>query len=155
MVEVKALAPEQLYQVCDPDRFSFETTADLDDPDEVLGQKRALEAIRFAVGMTRAGMLGGIAAWLGFTMPSAIALIGFAYGVAQIGNVADTGWLHGLKVVAVAVVAHAVWGMARSLCPDPRRAGIALAAVFTVVLVSGPLGQVAAIRASPPVRAVL
>ncbi len=55
MVEVKALAPEQLYQVCDPDRFSFETTADLDDPDEVLGQKRALEAIRFAVGMTRDG----------------------------------------------------------------------------------------------------
>lgn len=55
MVEVKALAAEQLYQVCDPDRFSFETTADLDDPDEVLGQKRALEAIRFAVGMTRDG----------------------------------------------------------------------------------------------------
>ena len=55
MVETKALAPEQLYQVCDPDRFSFETTADLGDPDEVLGQKRALEAIRFAVGMTRDG----------------------------------------------------------------------------------------------------
>ena len=94
----------------------------------------ASSQVGIAVGMTRAGMRGGIAAWLGFTMPSAIALIGFAYGVAQVGNVADAGWLHGLKVVAVAVVAHAVWGMARNLAPDRPRATLAVLAAGVAVV---------------------
>lgn len=72
-------------------------------------------------------------------------LLLFALGSAVLEGPISQGIIHGLKVTAVAIVAHAVWGMTRSLCPDPRRAGIALAAVFTVVLVSGPLGQVAAI----------
>lgn len=69
----------------------------------------------------------------------------FALGAAAFEGPIGQGLIHGLKVTAVAIVAHAVWGMARNLCPDRRRAGIALAAVFTVVLVNGPLGQVAAI----------
>jgi chromate transporter len=105
----------------------------------------ASSQVGIAVGMTRAGMLGGIAAWLGFTMPSAIALIGFAYGVAEIGNVADAGWLHGLKVVAVAVVAHAVWGMARNLAPDRPRATLAVVAAVTLLLWQTPVSQIAVI----------
>jgi len=101
--------------------------------------------VGIAVGMTRAGMLGGIAAWLGFTMPSAIALIGFAYGVAEIGDMADAGWLHGLKVVAVAVVAHAVWGMARNLAPDRPRATLAVLAAVALLLWQTPVSQIAVI----------
>jgi chromate transporter len=84
-------------------------------------------------------------AWLAFTLPSAIILVLFAFGAAVLDGPIGSGIIHGLKVVAVAIVAHAVWGMARNLCPDKTRTGIALAAVFTVVLVSGPLGQVSAI----------
>lgn len=95
----------------------------------------ASSQVGIAVGTVRAGILGGLAAWLGFTMPSAIALIAFAYGVTAIGGVADAGWLHGLKVAAVAVVAVAVWGMGRSFCADARRATIAIvAAVVTLAL---------------------
>src|SRR5207247_11275391 len=68
----------------------------------------ASSQVGMAIGITRAGLLGGLAAWLGFTLPSAIALVAFAYGVRSLG-VADAGWLHGLKVVAVAVVALDVW----------------------------------------------
>ncbi len=71
-----------------------------------------------ALGALRAGLAGGLAAWLGFTMPSAVAMIAFAYGVGALGDVAGAPWLHGLKIVAVAVVAQALWGMARNLCPD-------------------------------------
>jgi chromate transporter len=105
----------------------------------------ASSQVGIAVGMTRAGILGGIAAWLGFTMPSAIALIGFAYGVAHIGDVAATGWLHGLKVVAVAVVAHAVWGMARNLAPDRPRATLAVLAAVALLLWQTPMSQIAVI----------
>ncbi|MBI3104713.1 MAG: chromate transporter [Candidatus Rokubacteria bacterium] len=73
----------------------------------------ASSQVGMALGIMRAGLLGGVVAWLGFTIPSAVALVAFAYGLQAVG-VAHTGWLHGLKVVAVAVVAQAVWGMARS-----------------------------------------
>jgi chromate transporter len=79
-----------------------------------------------AIGIIRAGIPGGIVAWLGFTLPSALALVAFGYGVSTIGGAAGAGWLHGLKVVAVAVVALAVWGMARMLCPDRERATVAI-----------------------------
>ncbi len=101
----------------------------------------ASSQVGIAIGITRAGLLGGVAAWLGFTLPSAIALVAFAYGVRSLG-VADAGWLHGLKVVAVAVVALAVWTMARSLAPDGKRAGIAILAATAALLWPTGLGQI-------------
>ena len=101
----------------------------------------ASSQVGMAIGITRAGLLGGVAAWLGFTLPSAIALVAFAYGVRSLG-VADAGWLHGLKVVAVAVVALAVWTMARSLAPDGKRAGIAILAATAALLWPVGLGQI-------------
>ncbi|WP_253450190.1 chromate efflux transporter [Halomonas sp. Y3] len=105
----------------------------------------ASSQVGFALGLMRGGPWGALAAWAAFTLPSAIVLVLFALGAALLEGPVSQGIIHGLKVTAVAIVAHAVWGMAKSLCPDRQRAGIALAAVFTVVLVSGPLGQVAAI----------
>ena len=84
----------------------------------------ASSQVGIAIGITRAGLLGGLAAWLGFTLPSAVVLVAFAYGL-RVLEVADAGWLHGLKVAAVAVVALAVWGMARSLAPDRVRGTLA------------------------------
>lgn len=105
----------------------------------------ASSQVGFALGLMRAGPWGAAMAWLAFTLPSAIVLVLFALGASVLDGPVASGIIHGLKVVAVAIVAHAVWGMARNLCPDKTRAGIALAAVLAVVLVSGPLGQVAAI----------
>ena len=87
-----------------------------------------------ALGITRAGLWGGLAAWLGFTLPSAIILTLFAYVAASVKNIAQSGWLHGLLIVAVAVVAQAVWGMAHSLCPDRPRATIAIVAAIVILL---------------------
>ncbi|WP_083006433.1 chromate efflux transporter [Halomonas sp. GT] len=105
----------------------------------------ASSQVGFALGLMRAGPWGAAMAWLAFTLPSAIVLALFAFGAAVLDGPIASGIIHGLKVVAVAIVAHAVWGMARNLCPDQTRVGIALAAVLVVVMVSGPLGQVAAI----------
>ncbi len=89
----------------------------------------ASSQVGMALGLARAGYPGALAAWLGFTLPSAVALILFALGLAHWGDAVPAGLLHGLKVVAVAVVAQAVWGMARSLCPDvPRTSLMAVAA---------------------------
>ncbi|APG93596.1 chromate transport protein ChrA (plasmid) [Sinorhizobium americanum] len=99
----------------------------------------------FALGLLRAGPLGAAAAWAAFTLPSAILLVLFGFGAASFGAPIGSGVIHGLKVVAVAIVAQAVWGMARNLCPDRERASVALAAVLIVVLVSGSVGQLAAI----------
>src|SRR2546427_8238593 len=92
----------------------------------------ASSQVSIAIGILRAGLLGGLAAWLGFTLPSAVALVAFAYGLQAFG-VADAGWLHGLKVVAVAVVAQAGWGMARSLAADRGRASLAVVAPVLVL----------------------
>src|SRR5438128_326889 len=72
----------------------------------------------FGVGYLRRGLAGGLLAWLGFTLPSAVLMIAFAYGVGSLGHLEAAGWLKGLKVAAVAVVAQAVWSMWRNLCPD-------------------------------------
>lgn len=101
----------------------------------------ASSQVGISIGIIRAGVLGGIASWLGFTMPSAIAMILFGLGV-QSFNVGDAGWLHGLKIVAVAVVAQAVWGMARSLCPDRERATMAILAAIAMLIWPIPIGQV-------------
>ncbi len=99
------------------------------------------------IGMLRAGLPGGFAAFLGFSGPSAVVMIAFAYGVAAFGDVQHAAWLHGLKIVAVAVVANAVWGMARNLSPDPPRASMAVAGALVALLVPSAIGQVAAIAA--------
>ena len=107
----------------------------------------ASSQVGFALGLMRGGPLGAAAAWAAFTLPSAILLVLFALGVHAFGGPIGSGIIHGLKVVAVAIVAQAVWGMARTLCPDRERAGIALAAVLIVVIVSGSVGQILAIAA--------
>ena len=100
----------------------------------------------FAIGLMRGGAIGGLAAWCGFTLPSAIALVLFAYGANGIArSPLGAGVLHGLKLVAVAIVAQAVLGMARSLCPDRTRAAIALAALAIMTAAPGSLAQVGAI----------
>ena len=102
----------------------------------------ASSQVGIAVGMRRAGLPGGIAAWVGFTAPSAAALILFGYGVSAFDHLVVQGWLRGLKVVAAAVVAFALLGMARSLAPDARRATIAIAAAVAMLLWRSPLAQV-------------
>ncbi len=98
-----------------------------------------------SIGILRAGIKGGLAAWLGFTMPSAIAMVVFGTVVTRVGDLSGAAWLHGLKIVAVAVVANAVWGMARNLCPDAMRATIAVAAAIAVLAAPGAAGQVGVI----------
>src|SRR5262249_15241143 len=105
----------------------------------------ASSQVGMALGIVRAGLPGAFAAWLGFTTPSAVALVAFAYGVSALGDVAEAPWLHGLKIVAVAVVAQAVWGMARTLCPDRARASFAVAAALLVLAVPSTWGQLGAI----------
>ena len=96
----------------------------------------ASSQLGIAVGIGRAGYLGGLAAWLGFTFPSAIALILFAYGVQEFTGHTDD-WLHGLKIAAAAVVALALWGMARTLAPDRPRITIAVLAAAALLFNSG------------------
>jgi len=105
----------------------------------------ASSQVGFSVGLMRAGYLGGLAAWTGFTLPSAIALLLFSYGVGSLGGPIGTGLLHGLKLVAVAIVAQAVWGMARSLCPDRERASIAAVAAVIILFSPSSVAQIAAI----------
>lgn len=105
----------------------------------------ASSQVGFALGLSRCGYAGALAAWAGFTLPSAILLIGFARVVAGEAQVLPAGMLHGLKVVAVAVVAQAVWGMARTLCPDVARITIMLATACLVLLMPSAVAQVGCI----------
>jgi chromate transporter len=106
----------------------------------------ASSQVGFSLGVLRGnGLLGGLAAWFAFTMPSALILFAFAMGAAAFTGPVAEGFLHGLKLVAVAVVAQAIWGMAQTLTPDRARAGIALAAIAIVVVFAGSFGQIAAI----------
>ncbi|HUO63933.1 MAG TPA: chromate efflux transporter [Terriglobales bacterium] len=101
----------------------------------------ASSQVGMAVGILRAGLLGGLAAWIGFTLPSALALVIFGLGIRGL-DLSAAGWLHGLKIAAVAVVAQAVWGMARSLCPDRERATMAIVAALAVSAWPAAGGQV-------------
>jgi chromate transporter len=101
-----------------------------------------------SLGIMRAGLPGGLAAWLGFTLPSAILMTIFAYTTSALHISTATGWLHGLMVVAVAVVAQAVWGMARNLAPDRPRATIAIVAAIAMLLWTSGIGQVVVIVVS-------
>jgi len=107
----------------------------------------ASSQVGIAVGYIRAGMAGGLAAWIGFTLPSALALVLFAYGVEEF-DVIDAGWLHGLKLAAVAVVAQAVWGMGRSLAPDRDRATIVIVAAVAALAWQSAIMQVLIILVS-------
>ena len=121
----------------------------------------ASSQVGFSIGLMRAGYRGGLAAWTGFTLPSAIVLVLFAYGAGALSGPTGVGMLHGLKLVAVAIVAQAVWGMARTLCPDRERASIAVVAALTILFSTTFLAQIGAIllggiaglwlcRAAPP-----
>ncbi|WP_064818569.1 chromate efflux transporter [Rhizobium phaseoli] len=106
----------------------------------------ASSQVGFSLGVLRGrGLAGGFAAWCAFTLPSALLLFAFALGAAAFTGPLAEGLLHGLKLVAVAVVAQAIWGMAKSLTPDRERARIALAAIAIVVFVGGSFGQIGAI----------
>jgi chromate transporter len=105
----------------------------------------ASSQIGFGIGFLHRGLAGGLAAWLGFTLPSAALMTAFAYGVTALGALGTAGWLAGLKAAAVAVVAQAVWSMAGSLCPDRPRATLALAAAVVLLLVPAAWSQVGVI----------
>ena len=105
----------------------------------------ASSQVGIALGLMRAGYAGALAAWVGFTLPSAIALILFAYGVEAMDGAAGSGWLQGLKVAAVAVVAQAVLGMMQSLAPDRERATLAVIAAAVVLMIPTGYAQIGAI----------
>ena len=105
----------------------------------------ASSQVGFSIGLMRAGYRGGLAAWTGFTLPSALALVLFAYGAGALSGPVGTGLLHGLKLVAVAIVAQAVSGMARTLCPDRERASIAIVAALIILFSTSSVAQIAAI----------
>jgi chromate transporter len=105
----------------------------------------ASSQVGFSLGLMRAGYLGGLAAWLGFTLPSAIILVAFAYGASALNGPLGAGLLHGLKLVAVAIVAQAVLGMARTLAPDKPRASIAALALIVTAISPASLAQIGAI----------
>jgi chromate transporter len=105
----------------------------------------ASSQVGFAVGLSRGGLAGGLAAWLGFTLPSAVAMVLFARGAAAMTGPLSAGMFHGLQVVAVAVVAQAVWSMARTLCPDRTRGTIAVFATLIVIAAPTAIGQIVAI----------
>jgi chromate transporter len=107
----------------------------------------ASSQVGIGIGLAKAGMPGAFAAWLAFTLPSAIALALFGYGVVAFQDAIPSGLLHGLKVVAVAVVAQAVWGMARTLCPDAPRVTLAVIAAIATLAAPTPFIQVAVILA--------
>lgn len=99
----------------------------------------------FALGMMRAGIVGALAASVCFMLPSVVAMIAFAYGVAKVGNLQDAGWLHGLKLAAVVVVAQAVWSMGRNLCTDRARLTLCVLAAVVILAAPGAIVQIGVI----------
>ncbi len=105
----------------------------------------ASSQVGIAIGLGRAGYAGAVAAWTAFTLPSALALVTFAYGISLFGSALGSGWLHGLKVAAVAVVALAILGMVRTLTPDRERASVAALAAVTALVIDSVWGQIGVI----------
>lgn len=105
----------------------------------------ASSQVVFALGMQRAGLLGALLASACFTFPSALLMIGFAYGVSALGDLHGARWPHGLKLAAVAVVAQAVWGMAKKLCTDRARVSLCLASAAVLLAIPGAATQIAVI----------
>jgi len=107
----------------------------------------ASSQVGIGIGLTKAGLPGALAAWIGFTLPSAVALTLFGYGVVAFDDAVPIGALQGLKIAAVAVVAQALWGMGRTLCPDPPRVTLAVIAAAAVLMVPSPWTPVGVIVA--------
>jgi chromate transporter len=105
----------------------------------------ASSQVGFSLGLIRAGYWGGLAAWTGFTLPSALLMTTFAFGAGSLGGPVGAGLLHGLELVAVSIVAQAVWGMARTLCPDRQRAAIGTLVAVAILWSSSSLTQIGAI----------
>ncbi len=105
----------------------------------------ASSQVGMSIGLLRGGPAGMLAAWLGFTLPSAVAMTLLAYGVGVMGDLSRAGWLRGLKLVAVAIVVQAVWGMGRTLAPDRARASLAVVACLVCLGVPSSPGQIGAI----------
>lgn len=105
----------------------------------------ASSQVGMGIGLARAGLAGAVVAWVGFTLPSALAMILFALGMANWGDIVHPGLLHGLKIAAVAVVAQAVWGMARSLCTDTAGRSIAVVSACLVLAFPGSWAQIGTI----------
>src|ERR1700685_3047788 len=121
----------------------------------------ASSQVGFSIGLMRGGYLGGLAAWTSFTLPSAVLLVLFAYGANALQGPTGAGLLHGLKLVAVAIVAQAVWGMARTLCPDRAGASLSVIVALIILFSASSIAQIGAIvlggvvglwfcRAAPP-----
>jgi len=108
----------------------------------------ASSQVAFGLGMLRAGLPGALLASFGFTLPSALLMIAFGYGVGLVQDPSGAGWLHGLKLAAVVVVAQAVWGMGRNLCPDRARRTLALVSAALLLVCPSALVQVAVIAAA-------
>jgi chromate transporter len=115
----------------------------------------ASSQVGIGIGLIRAGVPGALAAWTGFTLPSAIAMVAFAYGAGALERLAGSGWLHGLKIAAVAVVAQAIWGMAQTLCPDRERRTLATVAAALVLVEPSAWGQIGAIALGAGAGALL
>lgn len=115
----------------------------------------ASSQVGIGVGLAKGGFAGALAAWVGFTLPSALALALFGLGVVAFGDGMSGGWLHGLKIVAVAVVAQAVWGMAKGLCPDAPRASMAVVGAILVLVWPSPMAQVLVILIGAMVGLIL
>jgi chromate transporter len=105
----------------------------------------ASSQVGYLIGLRRAGWGGAFAAWAGFTSPSALVMFAFALLAPHLEGPTTNAVLHGLKLVAVAVVAQAVWSMARNLCPDRPRAALALLAAALLLVITGSLVQIAAL----------
>jgi chromate transporter len=105
----------------------------------------ASSQVGISVGFMRGGLPGAIVSWLGFTLPSAVLLILFGLGVTRFQEYVSSGWIHGLKVIAVAIVAQAVIGMGRTLCPDKIRVTFAVLAMTFVLLFQSALSQIGVI----------
>jgi chromate transporter len=114
----------------------------------------ASSQVGISIGLLRAGYLGALAAWTAFTLPSALALVAFAYGLSASGNALGSGWLHGLKVAAVAVVALAILGMVRALAPDRERASLAVLALAIALAIPSAWGQIGAIIVGAVIGAI-
>lgn len=115
----------------------------------------ASSQVGMAIGLSRAGYAGMFAAWLGFTLPSAVLMVLAALGMHAGGAPLGAGALHGLRIVSVAVIAQAVWGMARTLCADARRATLMAAAACVALLAPAAWTQIAVIAAAGAAGVVL
>ncbi len=107
----------------------------------------ASSQVGIAIGLSRGGVFGAFLAWLGFTLPSAMAMILFAYSLPLFGSQLGNHWLHGLKLVAVAVLAQALWAMGKNLSPDKLRATLTVCAAALVAFIPNPLAPIGVIVA--------